>query len=390
MHITIALKQHVGAPCQAVVQPGDRVEKGQLIARPEGLGANIHASVTGTITAVEPSQSIIIEQDSSQPRDFVPIPETSSYLDAIAEAGVVGAGGAGFPTHVKLAGSIEGGCIIANAAECEPLLAHNIAFLEKSPETIIRGMEYLLEITGARMGYIAIKPRHKKALIALGKASQHKKYIEIKLLPDMYPAGDERVIVRELLGHVMQPGELPSAYGALISNVESIKNCTRAIEERRPVITKDLTVNGRVNKGPQVFFDQPIGRPVGRYIDLAGGLGLGSGEIVMGGPFTGQRVTMETPITKLSGGILAAMEFPRDQRNFGILECECGAGRQRLTQIVEGMGGKVVASTMCKRMVEVNGRFRCDKPGECPGQAEKVLQLKKEGAQVIVTGTCQD
>ncbi len=390
MHITIGLKQHVGAPCQAVVQPGDRVEKGQLIARPDGLGANIHASVSGTITAVEPSQSIIIEQDSNQPQDFVPIPETSSYLDAIAEAGVVGAGGAGFPTHVKLAGSIEGGCLIANAAECEPLLAHNIAFLEKSPETIIRGMEYLLEITGSRIGYIAIKPKHKKALIALGKASQHKEHIEIKLLPDMYPAGDERVIVRELLGHVMQPGELPSVYGALISNVESIKNCTRAIEERRPVITKDLTVSGRVNKGPQVFFDQPIGRPVGRYIERAGGLGLGSGEIVMGGPFTGQRVTMETPITKLSGGILVAMEFPKDQRDFGILECECGAGRQRLTQIVEGMGGRVVASTMCKRMVEVNGRFRCDKPGECPGQAEKVLQLKKEGAQVIVTGTCQD
>ncbi len=390
MHITIGLKQHVGAPCQAVVQPGDRVEKGQLIARPDGLGANIHASVTGIITAVEPAQSITIEEDSNQPQDFVPIPETSSYLDAIAEAGVVGAGGAGFPTHVKLSGSIEGGCLIANAAECEPLLAHNIAFLEKSPETIIRGMEYLLEITGAKIGYIAIKPKHKKALIALGKASQQKKYIEIKLLPDMYPAGDERVIVRELLGHVMQPGELPSVYGALISNVESIKNCTRAIEERRPVITKDLTVSGRVNKGPQVFFDQPIGRPVGRYIERAGGLGLGSGEIVMGGPFTGQRVTMETPLTKLSGGILVAMEFPRDQRDFGILECECGAGRQRLTQIVEGMGGRVVASAMCKRMVEVNGRFRCDKPGECPGQAEKVLQLKKEGAQAIVTGTCQD
>ncbi len=390
MHITIALKQHVGAPCQEIVGAGDRVEKGQLIARPEGLGANIHSSVAGIVTAVEPAQSIIIEEDSNQPDDFVPIPENLSPLDAIREAGVVGAGGAGFPTHVKLAGSIEGGCVIANAAECEPMLAHNIAFLEKSPETIVRGMEYLLDITGAKIGYIAIKPKHKKALIALGKATQGKKNIEIKLLPDMYPAGDERVIVRELLGHVMQPGELPSVYGALISNVESIKNCTLAIEQRRPVITKDITVSGRVNNGTQVFLDQPIGRPVGNYIDLAGGLGLGSGELVMGGPFTGKSVTMENPITKLSGGILVAMEFPKDHRKFGILECECGAGNERLTEIVAGMGGTVVANTMCKRMVEVNGRFRCDKPGECPGQAEKVLQLKREGAEAIVTGTCQD
>jgi len=130
--------------------------------------------------------------------------------------------------------------------------------------------------------------------------------------------------------------------------------------------------------------------PIGHYIELSGGVEKNSGEIVVGGPFTGRSGDVNTPITKTTGGILVSIVFPNDNRKFGILECECGAGAERLTEIVEAMGGTVVASERCKRMVEVNGRYRCDKPGECPGQTEKVLKLKKEGAEVIVAGSCED
>ncbi len=384
MNVCIALRQHVGAPCEPVVKAGDKVKRGQLIAKPAGLGANIHSSVSGEVIKVD--DAILIKCDESQPDDYVKIPDTETNLDAIKEAGVVGAGGAGFPTGIKLSTELKGGCVIVNAAECEPLLAHNIQFIEENPDVIIRGLQYLLEITKAKDGFIAIKPKHKKALIALGKECKDIENISVKFLPNMYPAGDERVIVREILGEIMEPGVLPSAFNAVIVNVETIKNCVYAIEDRKPVISKDLTVDGKV-KEKKVFLDQPIGMPVSHYIDECGGLEIGSGEVVIGGPFTGKRAAEESYLTKVSGGILVAVEFPKDEREFGILACECGAGEERLTEIVESMGGKVVASTKCKRMEEVNGRFRCSKPGECPGQAESVLKLKSGGAKVIITGT---
>ncbi len=388
MEIVINLKQHVGAPCEAIVKVGDIVKRGQLIAVPSSLGANIHSSVSGKITNIDTAITILM--DENQPDDFIKIPDTSDNLEAIKEAGVVGAGGAGFPTHVKLANKIEGGNLIVNAAECEPLLNHNIEYIKNHADLIVRGVRYLMDITSAKNGYIAIKPKHRKALIALSNACKDIEDINIKFLPNMYPAGDERVIIREVLGELMQPGELPTKYNSIIVNIETLKNCVLAIEMRKPVISKDLTIAGKVHDETKVFFDQAIGTPISYYIDEAGGLLDGSGEIVIGGPFTGKRAGENAYISKISGGILVAVEFPKDAAEFGILACECGAQEDRLSEIVESMGGKVVASTKCKRMVEVNGRFRCDKPGECPGQAESILKLKQGGAKAIITGTCED
>jgi len=391
MQINILLRQHVGAPCVPIVKIGDRVKKGQLIATPGGLGANIHSSLFGKVIGIDGSK-ITIEADEDQSGEYERIKETDSYLEAIREAGIVGAGGAGFPAHVKYNANLDGGYVIVNAAECEPTLNHNTQFLEENPDIIVRGLKYVMEITNAAKGCIAIKPKHKNALIAAGKACLHERNIEVKLLPDMYPAGDERVIVRELLGIELEPGQLPIAAKAVISNVETIKNVALAIEERRPVITKDITVGGRVkdaSKG-KVFLDVPIGMPVSRYIQACGGYIEPHGEIVLGGPFTGKHGEEEMPVTKTLGGILVSMPFPKETRKAGILACECGAQEERLTEIARAMGAEVIASAKCKRMTEVNGRYRCDKPGTCPGQAEKILYLKNEGAEVVLTGTCQD
>lgn len=387
MDVVISLKQHAGQPCTALVKPGDRVKKGALIGLPQGLGAKLHASVSGTVFRVD--EAIGIRMDEEQPEDFVKIPETSSKLEAIREAGVVGAGGAGFPTHVKLATKIPGGNLIVNAAECEPLLEHNIAFLREDPELIVRGIAHLMEITEAEAAYIAIKPKHREAVRALAEAIKGAEQIRLKFLPDTYPSGDERVIIRELLGELMQPGELPSQYRSVIVNVETLKNCVLAIEQRRPVISKDFTLAGKLAES-RVFLDQPIGMPISHYIEGVGGFVTGSGELVIGGPFTGKRAPEEAYLTKISGGVLAAVEFPKDQDAFGLLACECGADESRLREIAESMGGRVVASLNCKRMVERNGRYRCDKPGDCPGQAETVLKLKAKGAKVILAGSCED
>lgn len=391
MNVELLLRQHVGAPCNPVVNEGEEVKKGQLIAEPNGLGANIHSSVYGKITKIT-SESIIIDAYDDQPEEYVKLSETDDKLELIKEAGVVGAGGAGFPTHIKLNIDLDGGYMIANAAECEPDLKHNIKLVEEDPDMIVRGVKYGMELTNASKGYIAIKSKNRKAVEALEEACKDEENIEVKFLSDMYPSGDERVIIRELLGIELEPGELPSKANAVVDNVETLKNVVLAIEERKPVITKDVTVGGRVKEAidGSAILNVPIGMPVINYIEQSGGYIKPHGEIVLGGPFTGKHGEENSPVTKVLGGILVAMPFPKEKRKIGVIECECGAQLDRLEEIAEGMDGEIVTSTKCNRMVEVNGRYRCNLPGICPGQAEKVFYLKKHGAEAIIVGTCED
>ena len=387
--IHIPLKQHVGGPCQAIVNVGDHVKRGQLVAVPAGLGANIHASLSGVVEEIT-EMDIVVKLDKEQTDDYVRLEKTDDYLQKIKDAGIVGVGGAGFPTGIKFSTQIPGGYLIANAAECEPILGHNVKFMEEQPEVLVRGMKYIMELTGAKEGYIAIKTKYRKALLALGKACKNEPNISVKILPNMYPAGDERVIVRETLGVILQPGQLPLEANAIISNVETIKHVVNAIEEDKPLIDKDLTVGGRV-QNPSIFMDVPIGLPISVFIEKAGGYINPHGEIVRGGPFTGRPAREEEPINKTTGGLLVAMPYPQEKEKVGILICECGAQEERLRQIADGMGAEVVSVQMCKRMKpDKNGRLRCELPGICPGQAEKVLKMKKDGAKAVIAGTCQD
>lgn len=387
--IHIPLKQHVGGPCQAIVNVGDHVKRGQLVAVPAGLGANIHASLSGVVEAIT-EMDVVVKLDKEQTDDYVRLEKTDDYLQKIKDAGIVGVGGAGFPTGIKFSTQIPGGYLIANAAECEPILGHNVKFMEEQPEVLVRGMKYIMELTGAKEGYIAIKTKYRKALLALGKACKNEPNISIKILPNMYPAGDERVIVRETLGVILQPGQLPLEANAIISNVETIKHVVNAIEDDKPLIDKDLTVGGRV-QNPSIFLDVPIGLPISVFIERAGGYINPHGEIVRGGPFTGRPAQEDEPINKTTGGLLVAMPYPQEREKVGILICECGAQEERLRQIADGMGAEVVSVQMCKRMKpDKNGRLRCELPGICPGQAEKVLKMKKDGAKAVIAGTCQD
>ncbi|MCL2170989.1 MAG: proline reductase-associated electron transfer protein PrdC, partial [Defluviitaleaceae bacterium] len=161
MTVTIGLKQHIGNPATPIVAQNDRVARGQLIGVCDNLGANIHASCVGRV--IEICQKFIkIEMDEEQFEDFVKIKQTDNYLESVREAGIVGCGGAGFPAHVKFATNLDGGVFILNAAECEPIFAHNLRVLEDAPELILRGMGYAMEMTNARTAYIALKPKHTK------------------------------------------------------------------------------------------------------------------------------------------------------------------------------------------------------------------------------------
>ena len=395
-HVKIMMSQHVGVSATPLVTLGERVKKGQLIAACNGLGANIHSSVYGEIIHIDPT-FVEISADLIQPDEYVKIKHTATNLEAIKEAGIVGAGGAGFPAHIKYDVDLQGGFVILNAAECEPGLLHNKQVLIDNAQSVVRGVKYIMEITNASRSYIALKRNTDEnssdfdALKNICKAEEH---IEVKYVSANYPAGDERVIIRELLGVELQPGQLPMSVGAIVSNVETAKRVTEAIELRKPMITKDFSVGGRLRDtfgGSSIaYLDQPIGVSVGKYIGECGGYIEPHGEIVLGGPFMGKSGEESSVITKVLGGILVAMPFPADTGKFGILSCECGAQETRLRDIVHSMGGTVACELKCKRMIEVQGRHRCEKPGACPGQAESALWFKTNGAEAILAGACED
>lgn len=393
--ISIYLRQHVGDACRPIVEVGDSVKRGQLVAVPSGLGANIHASFSGTVSAID-EQKIVLAADEKQDfASFIPLEPASDILETIEKAGITGAGGASFPTHIKLKTAIPNGIFVANAAECEPLLAHNIDQIEKDAPALLRGIRYCLAVTQAKKGIIAIKPKHKKAVTELKKVllaeKAQEKPIELHFLPDLYPAGDERVIVREVTGIELEPGHLPLEANVIVDNVETIKHIVEAVELRKPFIDKDLTISGRVQKPKQVLHDVPLGTTVRELLEKAGGYVHPHGEIVIGGPMTGHHGEESDCVTKSFGAMLVAMPFPQEKRRAGILVCECGGSEQRLREIAAGMGAPVVAMERCKRMTETKGgRYRCNLPGVCPGQAAKVMALKRQGAQVIITGTCSD
>ena len=392
-NVQILLRQHVGAPCAPIVNVGDEVKKGTLIATPTGLGANIFSSVYGVVEEVKEDR-IVIKPDAEQKDEFVPI-EEGSKLDMVKAAGVVGMGGAGFPTGIKLGTDLDGGYILINAAECEPGLKHNVLQIENESDKIIRGVKYCMEISNAAKAIFAIKKKNEKACKILKEALKDEPAISIHLLPDIYPMGEERAVVRETLGIELEPTQLPAAAKSIVINVETLARVAEAIDERKPSFSKNLTVIGKIKGGnkPHVFWDVPVGTSVGDMIERAGGIDGVYGEIIMGGPFTGRATTLDAPTTKTTGGIIVTMEFPDlHGAPVGLLVCACGGSEERMRDLAAKMNGKVVSVANCKQAVAAKpgAPLKCERPGNCPGQVKNNMQFKKDGAEYIIIGNCSD
>lgn len=389
---SVLLSQGIGAPSEPMIHKGDKVKRGQLIAKcPEGkLGSNIHASVTGTVKEVT-AIDIKIKANKKQSEDYEKL-ISKEPLERIKEAGLVGLGGAGFPTYVKLSKEFKtGGIVIVNAAECEPILSHNIEYIQTCPEKIIRGLKIAMEMTNAKKGAIAIKEIHPEAMQALQHAIDVPN-IRVEALPNMYPMGEERAIVREILGKVLPVEALPMEANAIIINAETAYRIAEAVDEKKPLIDKDLTVSGKIKGAAiQTFFNVPIGTTVREVIEKAGGLSTDDyGEIIMGGPFTGSCTSLDSPIVKTTGGILVAEQFWKGPEKLGLLVCACGGNKNRLEEIAKSMGSEVVGVEYCKQAIEVKNTRKCENPGRCPGQVGKVMALKKAGAQAVLISNCTD
>lgn len=392
MNYIFPLRQHVGAPAQAKVSVGDRVCRGQLIAaKLEGaLSANIFTSVSGKVEEVD-EEKIVIQESGTDFDSYLPL-KSEDPKSLIEEAGLVGLGGAGFPTSVKLNAHFdEGGYVLVNAAECEPILSHNIARIEKEPDKLLAGLKILMKLVNAQKGIIAIKSLHKEAIEDLKKVIDDPN-ISVFPLDNIYPMGEERAIVRETLGILLEPEQLPMAANAIVINAETVFRVREAVEEKKPLIDKDMTVAGKLKDDAtiHVFFDVPLGSPVSEVFDMAGGLGPRYGELIMGGPFTGKRTSLEAPVIKTTGGLLAAEEFFPGPEKIGLLVCACGADEARLRQQAESMGSEVVGVEFCKQARPVKASRKCENPGKCPGQVQKVMALKKAGAQAVLISNCTD
>ncbi|MGB9802808.1 4Fe-4S dicluster domain-containing protein [Desulfofundulus sp.] len=222
-------------------------------------------------------------------------------VNRLRQCGVVGAGGAGFPAYMKASSRAE--WVIANAAECEPLLRGNQELLRQAAREVVGGLKIMMRATGAARATIGIKAKYKAAAGALREAlaDEPEAAVELHFLEDFYPAGDEHVLVYEVTGRVIPPGGIPIQVGVVVNNVETLFNVHRAMEGR-PVIEKIVTVTGAVQK--PVTLRVPVGTPVRDLLDLAGGPVIKRFAIIEGGPMMGRLVDLDAVVTRTTGGLI--------------------------------------------------------------------------------------
>ncbi len=320
----ISLSQHIGAPAQVVVQKGDEVKVGTLIAKSSGfISANIHSPFSGKVSKIEdiidssgykrPAIIIDVEGDVWEENidtsdEILNVCTLSSkeIMEKISAAGIVGMGGATFPSHVKLSpppGS-KAEVLIINAVECEPYLTSDHALmLEKSNEIMI-GVNILMKAVNIEKAIIGIENNKKDAIALLTEVAQKFPGIEVVTLKTQYPQGGEKQLIDALLKIQISSGTLPISAGAIVQNVGTAFAVYEAVQKNKPLIERVVTVTGKKVKKPCNVLAR-IGTPIRDLIDFAGGLPEDTGKIIGGGPMMGKAlVNTDVPVTKGSSGIL--------------------------------------------------------------------------------------
>lgn len=402
--IVIPLSQHIGAPANPIVAVGDRVLVGQKIGEASGfISANIHSSVSGTVKKIEPRlvtkgtnvMSVVIENDNLYEeqawdlKDYLEMTKAEK-LEAIKEAGIVGMGGAGFPTNVKLSpkNPDEINYIIVNGAECEPYLTSDYRRMVEQPEVLIEGLKIILSLFDNAKGIIAVEDNKLDVIINLKKLTKKEDNIEIKAVYTKYPQGGERALIYALTGRQVNSSMLPADVGCVVNNVDTVFAIYNALINHKPLISRIVTISGDDICEPGNFL-VPIGTNVDEVIEAAGGFKKEPEKIICGGPMMGTAIfSTDIPVMKGTSAILA---FKKDDvarseatscincgkclsvcpgrvmpsrladyaehgdvesfvENYGMECCECGCcsyicpAKRNLTQSIKSMRGQVLAS----------------------------------------------
>ena len=316
------LSQHIGAPAKAIVVKGDHVLAGQKIAEAGGfVSANIFASVSGTVKAIEAGlgvaggmqESIVIENDGlyeevefSPERKLADI-SGKEIIEIIKEAGIVGMGGAGFPTHVKYMPKDPSAIdyIIVNCAECEPYLTSDYRRMMEEPEKIVGGLQAAMKIfDGRAKGVLAVEDNKKDAAAKLREAAKGIPDIEVVELKTKYPQGAERQLIFAVTGRQINSSMLPADAGCVVNNCDTIHAIYEAVHFGRPVMKKVMTITGNAIKEPQNLRVR-TGTNFRELIEEVGGFTSEPEKIIAGGPMMGiPLISLDVPVVKTSSAIL--------------------------------------------------------------------------------------
>ncbi len=300
-YVVLPMAMHVGAPCNPIVKKGDQVLVGQVVAAPAGLGAPIHASISGTVTAVEPRphpngtkvMSVVIEndfQDTPAPPLERPAPEKITgpeLVDLIDRAGIVGLGGAGFPTSVKLKGALgKVDTLIINGAECEPYITADHRLMLEDGERILGGVKLLMRALKLDSALIGVESNKMDAILHLRSLLEEGSGIQVVPLKTRYPQGAEKQLIQKLTGRQVPSGKLPADVQCVLFNAATTAAIYDAVTQGIPLTRRIVTVSGGAVKEPKNLL-VPIGTPLDHLLEECGGMTEDPGRVLLGGPMMG-------------------------------------------------------------------------------------------------------
>lgn len=375
------LVQHIGAPAAPVVAKGDYVLAGQKIAEAAGfVSADIHSSVSGTVKAIEPRMtvsgakvnSIVIENDHEYKEEEHGQSRTSEKLTKeeirkiIKEAGIVGMGGAGFPTHVKLSPKDDSKIdyVIVNCAECEPYLTSDYRRMIEEPEKIIEGLEIILNLFDNAKGILGVEDNKPDCVKILSEKAAKNSRIEVKALKTKYPQGAERQLIYATTGRSINSSMLPADAGCVVNNADTVAAVYRAVVEGKPLTERIITVTGNAINEPRNLRVK-TGTNYRELIEEAGGFKQTPAKFISGGPMMGQALfNLDIPVTKTSSALLC---LTKDE----VAESEPSA------------------CINCGRCVSVcPGRVIPSRLADCADRHDKDTFLKMHGMECCECGCC--
>ena len=316
--VVIPMQQHIGIPCTPLVKVGDRVLRGQKIGDGEGLCVPVHASVSGTVTAIESRPhptlgnvpAVVIENDFRDEAVLMPIPKTQEeILHTIREAGIVGMGGAAFPGDVKALSAMgKVDTLIANACECEPYITADDALLRTSPEQVLKGMQILAQLLQPERIVLAVEDNKVLAIAKIRSVLENYPEITLQVLPTRYPQGAEKQLIQAVTGREVLPGKLPVSVGCAVFNVSTFAAISRAVLRGFPLIQRIVTVSGEAISQPQNFAVR-IGTSFHDLIEIAGGLNEKTERVICGGPMMGvAQDDLNVPVVKATNSVLCLLK----------------------------------------------------------------------------------
>ncbi len=315
--VLIPVAQHIGAPAKTIVEVGDKVKVGQKIAEKAGfISANIHSSIAGEVIEIcetEAGQAIRIKNDGSNQvekldsaKDYTEF-SVEELVQIVEEAGIVGLGGATFPTNVKMSipDDKEVETIILNGAECEPYLTIDHRMMVEQAEEVVYGLKAIMKMTDANKAYIGIELNKPDAIAKMEEVVADESNIEVAPLEVMYPQGGEKQMIQAILDKEVPSGGLPLDIGVVVNNIGTALAIKEAVKDGKPLYQRGVTVTGQAIKNPGNYI-VPVGTSIKELIEKAGGFSEEPGKIVQGGPMTGKaEKNLDSPVLKGTSGIIA-------------------------------------------------------------------------------------